>query len=207
MSSANNPIIYEFINNMTSKVKTYRSLNKPTNQFKKEQKIVQEIYDKLRNKNSKLKNNKYILLSDIIASLPSAEDINDLLKNFFDELKKHEYTDSELLAISTLLYRLASIRFVNVELPEQLPNHSENAISNIRNKMPNDYKYIDKRIKEIVKNLISHYKLDIKNNNKYKKNTVNQLALKLKKILFSFIIDFTIPSSESLSVESNFQTI
>ena len=104
MSSANNPIIYEFINNMTSKVKTYRSLNKPTNQFKKEQKIVQEIYDKLRNKNSKLKNNKYILLSDIIASLPSAEDINDLLKNFFNSLKKYEYTNSELMAISTLLF-------------------------------------------------------------------------------------------------------
>jgi hypothetical protein len=35
----------------------------------------------------------------------------------------------------------------------------------------------------------------------------NQLALKLKKILFSFIIDFTRPSSEPLSVESNIKTM
>jgi hypothetical protein len=183
--------------------KSLNSLNEPTNQFKKEQKIVQEIYDKLRNINGKLENKKYILLSDIIASLPSAEDINDLLKNFFDELKKHEYTNSELMAISTLLYRLSNIRFVNVELPEQLPNHSENAISNIRNQ--NDYIHIDKRIKEIVKNLISHYKLNIKNNRNYNRTTENQLALKLKKILFSFIIDFTRPSSEPLSFKTNFQ--
>ena len=206
MSSANNPIIYEFINNMTSKVKTYRSLNKPTNQFKKEQKIVQEIYDKLRNKNSKLKNNKYILLSDIIASLPSAEDINDLLKNFFDELKKHEYTDSELLAISTLLYRLSNIKFATVELPEQFPNHSQSSISNIyKNKQPNHYEYIDKKIQKIVKNLISHYKLDIKNNKNYNRSNAAQLALKLKKILLSFIIDYTRPeSSKPLEVISVF---
>jgi hypothetical protein len=206
MSSAINPIesviTYIFKNNKKSKVnkKNYN----PKNQFKnqvKEQNTVLEIYDKLYHKNYEH------LLSVTIASLSSAEDIDDLLKNFFDELKKYEYTNSELMAISTLLYRLANIRFVNVELPEQFPNHSRNAISNIRNKKPNDYKYIDRKIKEIVKNLISHYKLDIKNNSKYNSSIPNQLALKLKKILFSFIIDFTRPSSEPLSVESNFQEI
>jgi hypothetical protein len=210
MSSANNsnesviinPKRNEFINNMRNKLKNFSLLNKHNNQLKKQAKkktIVLEIYDKLIRKNYKH------LLSDIIASLPSAEDINGLLINFFDELKKHEYTNSELMAISTLLYRLSNIRFVNVELPEQLPNHSKNAISNISNQNPKDYIHIDKRIKEIVKNLISHYKLNIKNNNKYNRTMANQLALKLKKILFSFIIDFTRPSSEPLSFKTKFQ--
>jgi hypothetical protein len=126
---------------------------------------------------------------------------------FVDEFKKNEYTMPQLMAISTLLYRLSNIKFATVTLPEQFPKNSEQAISNIRNKKPNDYEYIDKKIKEIVKNLILHYKLDIKNNNKYARTMANQLALKLKKILFSFIIDFTRPSSEPLSVESNIKTM
>jgi len=189
------------LSNLLSEIKLikHKSFNNPKNienPFNEEE-IVIEIYDKLVKKN-------YNELYQILYRLPEGQYINELLFKFFEELQKHDYTITQLLAISTLLYRLSNIKFVNVELPEQLPNHSENAISNIRKRTPNKYKYIDKKIKEIVKNLISHYKLfDIKNNNKYNSSMANQLALKLKKILFSFIIDFTRPeSNQPLFVES-----
>ena len=112
----------------------------------------------------------------------------------------------QLLAIAQLLYSLSNANLVDVELPQQFPNHSQASISNIyKNKQPNHYEYIDKRIQQIVKNIISHYRLDIKNNNKYNQSNASQLALKLKKILLSFIIDYTRPeSSEPLEVQSIF---
>ena len=154
-----------------------------------EEKTVYEIYSAINKKD-------YNELNNLLKKMPNFIDIEKIYSSLIDELEKNDYTMSQLIAISTLLYRLSNIKFVNVELPEQLPNHSENSISNIRKRTPNKYKYIDKKIKEIVKNLVSHYKLfDIKNNNKYNRNmAANQLALKLKKILFSFIIDFTRPS-------------
>jgi hypothetical protein len=154
-----------------------------------EEKTVAEIYSAINSKN-------YDLLYQILNRLPNFEDITKLCILFVEELRKNEYTMTQLLAISTLLYRLSNIKFATVELPEQFPNHSKSSISNIyKNKQPNHYEYIDEKIKEIVKNLISHYSLDIKNNNKYNRSNAGQLALKLKKILFSFIIDYTRPES------------
>ena len=136
--------------------------------------------------------------------MPNFNKITELYFSFVQELQKYNYTDSQLKAISTLLYRLSNIKFATVEFP----NHSQAAISNIfKNKQPNQYKFIDKKIKEIVKNMITHYHLEIKNNRNYNyASNDGRLALKLKKILFSFIIDYTrSESSETLSVKSNFQ--
>jgi hypothetical protein len=60
-----------------------------------------------------------------------------------------------------------------------------------KNRELKNYKKIDAKIKEIVKNLISHYNIDIKSNNKYNNTSNGKLALKLQNILLSFIIDFT----------------
>ena len=49
--------------------------------------------------------------------------------------------------------------------------------------------------------MITHYKLEIKNNKNYNSSNAGQLALKLKIILFSFIIDYTRPESESKPLE------
>ena len=151
-----------------------------------EEKTVDEIYSAINIKN-------YDLLYQLLDRLPNFKNIFDIYILVVAELQKNEYTISQLLAISTLLYRLSNIKFATVELPEQFPNHSQASISNIRNKKPNGYEYIDEKIKEIVKNLISHYSLDIKNNKNYNLSNAGQLALKLKKILFSFIIDYTRP--------------
>ena len=166
-----------------------------------EEKTVDEIYLAINIKN-------YDLLYQLLDRLPNFKNIFDIYILVVAELQKNKYTISQLLAISTLLYRLSNIKFATVELPEQFPNHSQASISNIyKNKQPNHYEYIDEKIKEIVKNLISHYMLEIKNNRNYNyASNDGRLALKLKKILFSFIIDYTRPeSSETLSVKSNFQ--
>ena len=154
-----------------------------------EKNTVDEIYSAINSKN-------YDLLYQILNRLPNFINIFDIYILVVEELRKNEYTKSQLMAISTLLYRLSNIKFATVELPEQFPNHSKSSISNIyKNKQPNHYEYIDEKIKEIVKNLISHYSLDIKNNKKYNRSNAGQLALKLKKILLSFIIDYTRPES------------
>jgi len=164
-----------------------------------EEKTVAEIYSALDKK-------EYNLLFKILNRLPNFEEITGLLIKFMEELKEHDYTMSQLLAISKLLYRLSNIRFVSVILPKEFPNYSLAAISNIfKNKQPNQYEFIDSKIKEIVKNMITHYKLEIKNNRNYNSSNAEQLALKLKRILFSFIIDYTKPeSSEPLFVKSAF---
>jgi hypothetical protein len=190
------------MNNLISFIPNFKIKEKSSNinPFP-EGKTVYKIYSAINKKD-------YNELNNLLKKMPNFIDIEKIYSSLSDELEKNDYTMSQLMAISTLLYRLLNIKFVNVELPEQLPNHSENTISNISKRTPNKYKYIDKKIKEIVKNLILHYKLDIKNNSKYNRNNAgNQLALKLKKILFSFIIEYTRPSSEPLSVESNIKTM
>ena len=160
-----------------------------------EEKTVDEIYLAINIKN-------YDLLYQLLDRLPNFKNIFDIYILVVAELQKNKYTISQLLAISTLLYRLSNIKFATVELPEQFPNHSQASISNIyKNKQPNHYEYIDEKIKEIVKNLISHYNIDI-----IKRNNTGKFALKLQNILLSFIIEYTRPeSSETLSVKSNFQ--
>ena len=164
-----------------------------------EENTVAKIYSAINLKN-------YYSLYQLLDRLPNFQNILNIYTLVVDELLKNEYTMSQLMAISTLLYRLSNIKFATVELPKEFPSHSQTSISNIyKNKQPNHYEYIDKKIQQIVKNLISHYNLDIKNNNKYNRNKEGQLALKLKKILFSFIIDYTRPeSSEPLVVQSLF---
>ncbi len=99
------------------------------------------------------------------------------------------------MAIARLLYRLSNLNHVNVELPETLPQNSLLSIANIlRNKGKlNHSKTIDAKIKEIIKNIISHYKIEIKHNEEYNNNNNGRLALKLKKILYNFIVDYTKP--------------
>jgi hypothetical protein len=177
------------------------TFNKPENRENPfpEEEIVLKIY-------GNLSNHKYDKLYQILDRLPNFNQISELYFSLIEEIQKNEYTMSQLMAIAQLLYRLSNIQLAKVILPEQFPNHSLASISNIyKNKQPNNYEFIDKKIKQIVKNLISHYNLDIKNNNKYNRNKSGQLALKLKKILFSFIIDYTRPgNSEPLVVQSLF---
>ena len=112
----------------------------------------------------------------------------------------------QLWAIAQLLYRLSNFNFVDVESPRTFPSHSFSSIANIsRNKELKNSK-IDIKIKEIVKNLIKHYDIDLKSykNNNTTTNT-GRLTLKLKNILYNFIIEYTKPeSSEPLFVESAF---
>ncbi len=141
--------------------------------------------------------------------MPNFKEITKLLIQFIEELQKHDYTFSQLIAISTLLYRLSNIRFARVELSKPFPLHSIPSIENIKiNKELKNAKEIDSKIQEIVKNMITHYKLEIKNNTNYNSSNAEQLALKLKRILFSFIIDYTRPeSSETLEVNSGFPPV
>jgi hypothetical protein len=181
--------------NISSEIKLikHKSFNNPKNienPFNEEE-IVIEIYDKLRKKN-------YNELYQILDRLPKGQDINELLFKFFEELQKHDYTITQLLAISTLLYRLSNVNFVTVESPKPYPLHSIQSIANIiENKTLQKSKRFDEKIKEIVKNLISHYNIDIKRNN------TDKFALKLQNILLSFIIEYTRPeSNQPLFVES-----
>jgi hypothetical protein len=208
-----NPIIHPHIKKILTNygVKKEFNLSQPNkkNLFN-ENEIVLQIYSAInKNNNKKEKEKDYNELMQILQRLPNYEHITELLFKFIEELQNNTYTISQLLAISTLLYRLSNINFATVELPQQFPNHSRESISNINiNKQPNHYKYIDKKIQEIVKNMITHYHLEIKNNRNYNyASNDGRLALKLKKILFSFIIDYTRPeSSNTLFVKSIFQT-
>ena len=160
-----------------------------------EEKIVLEILSALDKK-------EYDLLYEILVRLPNFFKITELLIQFIEELQKHNYTFSQLMAISTLLYRLSNIKFARVELSKPFPLHSIPSIENIKiNKELKNAKEIDSKIQEIVKNMITHYKLEIKNNKNYNSSNAEQLALKLKRILFSFIIDYTQPESESKPLE------
>ena len=161
----------------------------------KEEEIVAQIFLALDKK-------KYKLLNEILISLPQGQEITGLLFKFIEELQKNDYTVSQLMAISTLLYRLSNINFASVILPKEFPNHSQVAISNIfKNKQPNQYEFIDSKIQKIVKNMITHYSLEIKNNTNYNTSNAGQIALKLKRILFSFIIDYTQSELESKPLE------
>jgi len=164
-----------------------------------EEKTVAEIYSAIKNKD-------YNKLFEILSNLPNFEEITNLYISLIHEVKEHDYTFSQLLAISTLLYRLSNIRFANVILPTPFPLHSIPSIANIlRNKNLKNAKKIDSKIKEIVKNMITHYNLEIKKNESYNTSNAGRLALKLKNILLSFIIDYTRPeSSEPLEVQSVF---
>jgi hypothetical protein len=164
-----------------------------------EEKIVSEIYVKLSKPN-------YDELYLILNRLPNFKNITELYISFVGELSKNEYTMTQLLAIAQLLYRLSNVNFVNVESPKPFPINSIPSIANIlqNRELKNSIK-IDAKIKEIVKNLISHYKIDLKSNNKYSNTSNGKLALKLQNILLSFIIDYTRPeSSKPLEVKSIF---
>ena len=162
-----------------------------------EKKIVSKIYSALHNKN-------YDELFQILNSLSTFKPIIELYFSFIEELQEHTYTDQQLSAIARLLYRLSNLNFVvNVELPQLLPQPSLSSIANIlRNKGDlKKSKTIDIKIKEIIKNLIKHYNIDIKRNNQYNKNNTGKIALKVQNILLSFIIEYTRPeSSEPLEV-------
>lgn len=164
-----------------------------------EEDIVADIYLALDQKN-------YQELYQILNRLPTFEPIIELYLSFVEELRKHTYTMQQLWTIAQLLYRLSNFNFVDVESPRTFPLHSFSSIANIsRNKELKNSK-IDIKIKEIVKNLIKHYNIDLKS---YKKNntTTNtgRLTLKLKNILYNFIIDYTRPeSSEPLAAQSLF---
>jgi len=179
-----------------------KNTNEPiTNPRFDEEKIIEEIYFALDKK-------KYDLLFEILSNLPKFKQINELYSSIVKELKKHDYTFSQLMAISTLLYRLSNINFPNVKLPEEFPNYSQVSIETIKRKINKELQNaqkIDLKIQEIVKNMITHYKLEIKNNKNYNNSIDDQLALKLRNILFSFIIDYTRPeSNEPLFVKSAF---
>ena len=107
------------------------------------------------------------------------------------KLREYNYTIQQLLAIARLLYRLSNFNFVDVESPKPFPQHSLSSIANIiRNKKLKNSTKIDNKIKEIVKNLIKHYNIDIKRNNRYNNTNAGKLALKLQNILLSFIMRF-----------------
>jgi hypothetical protein len=164
-----------------------------------EEDIVADIYLALDQKN-------YQELFQILNRLPTFEPIIDLYLSFVEELRKHTYTMQQLWTIAQLLYRLSNFNFVDVESPRTFPSHLFSSIANIsRNKELKNSK-IDIKIKEIVKNLIKHYNIDLKSykNNNTTTNT-GRLTLKLKNILYNFIIDYTRPeSSEPLVAQSLF---
>ena len=144
----------------------------------------------------------YDKVFQILNRLPTFDSITDLYTSFVEELKKHEYTMQQLWAIAQLLYRLSNVNLVDVELPKPFPINSIPSIANIlRNRELKSSTKIDIKIKEIVKNLIKHYNIDIKRNNQYNKNNTGKIALKVQNILLSFIIEYTRPeSSEPLEV-------
>jgi hypothetical protein len=164
-----------------------------------EENIVADIYLALDQKN-------YQELYQILNRLPTFEPIIDLYFSFVEELRKHTYTMQQLSAIAQLLYRLSNFNFVDVESPKPFPINSIPSIANIlRNRELKNSKKIDIKIKEIIKNLIKYYNIDIKRNNKYNNTNTGKLAIKLQNILLSFIIDYTRPeSSEPLVVQSLF---
>jgi hypothetical protein len=177
------------------------TFNKPENRENlfPEKEIVLEIYGNLSKPNY---NELYLILN----RLPNFINILDIYILVVEELRKNEYTMTQLLAIAQLLYRLSNVNFVNVELQKPFPINSIPSIMNIyKNRELKNSKKIDTKIKEIVKNLISHYNIDIKRNNKNNNTSNGKLALKLKNILLSFIIDYTRPeSSKTLEVKSVF---
>ena len=163
-----------------------------------EEKFVLEIYSELDKKN-------YEGLYQILNRLPTFMPIYSLYFSFTEKLREYNYTIQQLLAIAQLLYRLSNLNFVNVKSPMPFPQHSFSSIANILKNRELKNSTIDIKIKEIVKNLISHYNIDIKSNNKYNNTNTGKLALKLQNILLSFIIEYTKPeSSEPLSVKSAF---
>jgi hypothetical protein len=164
-------------------------MNSSKNLFNEEG-TVAKIYLSLDQKN-------YQELFQILNRLRTFEPIIELYFSFVEELRKHTYTNQQLLAIARLLYRLSNLDNVNVELPETLPKNSLLSIANIlRNKGKLNHSFrIDAKIKEIIKNIISHYKIEIKRNNKYNNTNTGRLALKLKIILYNFIVDYTKPES------------
>jgi hypothetical protein len=164
-----------------------------------EEKFVADIY-------IALSKNNYDKVFEILNGLSTFQPIINLYISFVEELQKHTYTMPQLLAIAQLLYSLSNVNLVNVESPKPFPINSIPSIANIlRNRELKNSKKIDAKIKEIVKNLISHYNIDIKSNNKYNNTSNGKLALKLQNILLSFIIDYTRPeSSKPLEVQSIF---
>lgn len=165
-----------------------------------EENFVADIYLALDKKD-------YDKVFQILNRLPTFDSITDLYISFVEELKKHTYTNRQLMTIAQLLYRLSNVNLVNVESPKPFPINSIPSIANIlRNRELKNSTKIDTKIKEIVKNLISHYKIDIKSNNNYNKTNTGKLALKLQNILLSFIIEYTKPeSTEPLVVKSIFE--
>lgn len=163
-----------------------------------EEDIVADIYLALDQK-------KYQELFQILNRLSTFIPTN-LYFSFVEELQKHTYTMQQLSAIAQLLYRLSNFNFVDVESPKPFPINSIPSIANIlRNRELKNSKKIDIKIKEIIKNLIKYYNIDIKRNNKYNNTNTGKVALKLQNILLSFIIDYTRPeSSEPLVVQSLF---
>jgi hypothetical protein len=159
-----------------------------------EEDIVADIYLALDQK-------KYQELFQILNRLSSFDSIINLYFSFVEELEKHTYTMQQLWAIAQLLYRLSNFNFVDVESPKPFPINSIPSIANIlRNRELKNSKKIDIKIKEIIKNLIKYYNIDIKRN-----TNTSKLALKLQNILLSFIIDYTRPErSEPLVVQSLF---
>lgn len=164
-----------------------------------EEKFVADIY-------LALDQNDYDKVFEILNELPTFEPIIELYFSFVEELKKHTYTMQQLWEIAQLLYRLSNFNFVDVESPKPFPINSIPYIANIlKNRELKGSTKIDNKIKEIVKNLIKHYNIDIKRNNRYNNTNAGKLALKLQNILLSFIIEYTKPeSSEPLFVESAF---
>ena len=133
-----------------------------------------------------LDQNDYDKVFEILNELPTFEPIIELYFSFVEELEKHTYTMQQLWAIAQLLYRLSNFNFVDVESPKPFPQHSLSSIANIiRNKKLKNSTKIDNKIKEIVKNLIKHYNIDIKRNNRY--NNTKYTCIKTKPQLLLFI--------------------
>ena len=154
-----------------------------------EEKFVADIY-------LALDQNDYDKVFEILNGLPTFEPINDLYFSFVQELKKHTYTMQQLMTIAQLLYRLSNVNLVNVESSKPFTINSIPSIANIlKNRKLTGSTEIDNKIKEIVKNIISHYNIYIKRNNKYNNTNTGKLALKLQNILLSFIIEYTNPES------------
>lgn len=154
---------------------------------------IQSIYDALLEENKKKQSDKnYENLSILLQKFQNFGDIKKLFFIFTIELEKNTYSETELMAIAQLLYRLTNINSVNVELKKPIPMNSIPSIANIiGNKTLEKSKRFDQKIKEIVKNLISHYNIEIKKNDDYTNNNEGKLAKKLMNVLLSFIIDFT----------------
>jgi len=197
-----NPInlsITKILKNYGVKKNEGPKINPPNNQNPfDEGKTVEKIFDAIVKKD-------YDLLFKILSDLPNFNEITELCISLIKELQNHKYTFSQLRAISKLLYRLSNISYASVKLPKEFPNYSQTSIESIKRRELQNAQKIDLKIQKIVKNMITHYNLEIKNNTNYNSSKSEQLALKLRNILFSFIIDYTQPeSSEPLFVKSAF---